>query len=145
MTGAELAPPDDDPAPDDLLPYDPPPPLLGGERTGICEVTRTTGAGAGASGGGRAGAGAGAIGACVTKGAGRAFRWLSRRRAAPPPGVHRSSALMTPSCTALATSAAFVGAARPTAAYLARTRCRWVLTEPGEMNSRCPTKSLLSV
>lgn len=35
-----------------------------------------------------------------------------------------SSMLMFPSCKARATSAAFVGAGRPTAAYLVRTRPR---------------------
>lgn len=52
---------------------------------------------------------------------------------------------MRPSSSALAGNADLVEASRPAAAYLARTRCRWVRTVAGAMRSRSPTSSLRSV
>ena len=47
--------------------------------------------------------------------------------------AHRSLRLSMPSSIARASSADLVGAGRPTAAYFARARCRWVRTVVGAM------------
>lgn len=58
---------------------------------------------------------------------------------------YRSARLRMPSSIARDSNADLVGAGLPTAAYLARARCKWVRTVVGAMKSRLPTASLLSV